>query len=55
MGDEEKAAVAAAGMEGPPASWRLCVSDFQMPERPKEPPFVTRVFLRGHGMLSSVQ
>ena len=35
----------------PAASWRLYVSDFQqMPERPKEPPFVTRVFLRSHGM-----
>ena len=33
------------------ASWRLNVNDFQqMPERPKEPPFVTRVFLRSsHG------
>ncbi|TKW13235.1 hypothetical protein SEVIR_5G086900v4 [Setaria viridis] len=34
---------------GPAASWRLNVSDFHMPERPKEPPFVTRVFLRSHG------
>jgi hypothetical protein len=34
---------------GPTASWRLNVSDFHMPERPKEPPFVARVFLRSHG------
>ncbi|CAL4951245.1 unnamed protein product [Urochloa decumbens] len=42
---------AAAGeeMAGPAASWRLNVSDFHMPERPKEPPFVTRVLLRSHG------
>jgi hypothetical protein len=38
----------AAKMAGPAASWRLNVSDFQMPDRPKEPPFATRVFLRGH-------
>ena len=37
--------------EGAAASWRLNVNDFQqMPERPKEPLFVTRVFLRSsHG------
>lgn len=37
---------------GPTASWRLNVSDFHMPERPKEPPFVARVFLRSHGTYS---
>jgi len=44
--DEDREEVGA-----PAASWRLYVSDFQqMPERPKEPPFVTRVFLRSsHG------
>ncbi|KAL6627509.1 hypothetical protein ACP70R_031235 [Stipagrostis hirtigluma subsp. patula] len=45
-GGKEKAAPAMEGQHA--ASWRLNVSDFHMPERPKEPPFVTRVFLRGH-------
>jgi hypothetical protein len=38
MGEKEGMAAEMA------ASWRLNVSDFQMPERPKEPSFVTRVF-----------
>ncbi|KAG8053561.1 hypothetical protein GUJ93_ZPchr0001g33194 [Zizania palustris] len=43
MGDDgERAAEEASAVAG----WRLNVSDFQMPERPKDPPFVTRVFLR---------
>ncbi|TVU22085.1 hypothetical protein EJB05_31764, partial [Eragrostis curvula] len=50
----EKEGTEAAEMAGPAASWRLNVNDFQMPERPKEPPFVTRVFLRGHGMCTSL-
>lgn len=50
MGDKEEGK-AAAEMAGPAAAWRLNASDFQMPERPKEPPFVTRVFLRGHSTL----
>ncbi|CAO2198820.1 unnamed protein product [Urochloa humidicola] len=45
------AAATGGEMAGPAGSWRLNVSDFHMPERPKEPPFVTRVFLRSHGML----
>ncbi|RLM91614.1 metal tolerance protein 7 isoform X1 [Panicum miliaceum] len=52
-GREEGAAAPPAGQmaAGPAASWRLNVSDFQqMPERPKEPPFVTRVLLRSHGV-----
>jgi len=48
-GDHKEGLKAGGGMAGPAASWRLNVSDFQMPERPKEPPFVTRVFLRSHG------
>ncbi|CAD6232473.1 unnamed protein product [Miscanthus lutarioriparius] len=47
-GDHKEGLKAGGGMAGPAASWRLNVSDFQMPERPKEPPFVTRVFLRSH-------
>ena len=52
MGDDHKekeGLKAGEGMAGPAASWRLNISDFHMPERPKEPPFVTRVFLRSHG------
>nr|CAB3476431.1 unnamed protein product [Digitaria exilis] len=54
MGDDDKnnkegTSPAAGKMAGPAASWRLNVSDFHMPERPKEPPFVTRVLLRSHG------
>ncbi|KAF8724547.1 hypothetical protein HU200_020806 [Digitaria exilis] len=45
-------AAAAGKMAGPAASWRLNVSDFHMPERPKEPPFVTRVLLRSHGTVN---
>ncbi|CAO2209120.1 unnamed protein product [Urochloa humidicola] len=48
-GSPAPAAAAGEEMAGPAASWRLNVSDFQMPERPKEPPFVTRVLLRSHG------
>ncbi|KAE8792135.1 hypothetical protein D1007_33289 [Hordeum vulgare] len=37
------------GEQAAAAPWRLNVSDFQMPERPKEPPpFASRVFMRGH-------
>ncbi|KAJ4794310.1 Cation efflux family protein [Rhynchospora pubera] len=31
----------------PMSTWRLRFSDFRMPERPAEPPLVTRVFKRG--------
>ncbi|KAL5227594.1 hypothetical protein ABZP36_015859 [Zizania latifolia] len=53
MGDDgERAAeeASAAAAAAAAAGWRLNVSDFQMPERPKDPPFVTRVFLRSLGM-----
>ncbi|XP_073110341.1 metal tolerance protein 7 isoform X2 [Elaeis guineensis] len=35
-------------------SWRLNVSDFQMPEGPKDPSFVSRVFRRAHGKQSKI-
>jgi hypothetical protein len=49
MGEEHQAVAAAA------APWRLNVSDFQIPERPKdkEPPFSTAVFHRGQGTYMS--
>jgi len=48
MGEEHRQ------QQGPPAAWRLNVSDFQIPERPnkKEPPFsaaAAAVFHRGQG------
>ncbi|XP_051222647.1 metal tolerance protein 7-like isoform X2 [Lolium perenne] len=42
MGEEHRQQPAAA-------AWRLNVSDFQIPERPKEPPFSTAIFHRGQG------
>ncbi|KAI4973742.1 hypothetical protein ZWY2020_041523 [Hordeum vulgare] len=40
------------GEQAAAAPWRISVSDFQMPERPKEPPpFASRVFIRGHVQL----
>jgi hypothetical protein len=47
MGEEHRQQPAAA-------AWRLNVSDFQIPERPKEPPFSTAVFHRGQGMCTAV-
>jgi hypothetical protein len=46
MGEEHQAVAA--------APWRLNVSDFQIPERPKdkEPPFSAAVFHRGQGTSS---
>ncbi|XP_072964136.1 metal tolerance protein 7-like isoform X3 [Typha angustifolia] len=34
--------------------WRLNANDFRLPEPPKEPPFVSRVFLRRHGKQSKI-